>query len=143
GVFAAGLAGAFRLYGQGDFRTAEALKAALLPAFNLLENRYGFDAFFLQLVRASDVVAQVCLWVDDNIIDRLFVDGWGLVTLFLAEVQNFIDNVFVDGAVDGVGATTAWAGGGLRALVRGQVQEYLLYVALAVTLFAMIFFGRW
>ncbi|MBI4345519.1 MAG: NADH-quinone oxidoreductase subunit L [Elusimicrobia bacterium] len=142
GALALGLGLSWKLYGSGDFRQAESIETALMPAFNLLERRYGFDDFFLLLVRGSDILAQVCFWIDVNIVDRIFVDLWGHVTLVLSDFQNFIDSVFVDGAVDLTGTGTAWAGSGLRALVRGQVQEYLLYIALAFTLFAMIVFGH-
>ena len=142
GAMVAGMGLSMKLYGGADFKQAEAVKSALMPLFSMLEKRYWFDDFFLLLVRGSDILAQICFWFDTNVIDRLFVDLWGYVTLVLAEFQNFIDAVLVDGAVDLTGSTAAWAGSGLRALVRGQVQEYLLYVALAFTLFAMIVFGH-
>ncbi|MBI4423215.1 MAG: NADH-quinone oxidoreductase subunit L [Elusimicrobia bacterium] len=142
GVMVAGFGGAFALYGRDDFRVAEKLKSRLQPVFTLLENRYGFDDFYLLLVKGSDILAQVLFWIDDRIIDRLFVDVWGVFTMLMADVQSFIDTVFVDNAVDMAATGTAWAGGGLRALVRGQVQEYLLYIALAVTLFTMLVFGQ-
>jgi len=46
--------------------------------------------------------------------------------------------VVVDSAVDGVGSATRGAGWALRKLARGQVQEYLLYVALSVSLLFLI-----
>jgi len=142
GVFAAGLAGAWRLYGTGDMRLAEALKRAFRPIFDALEERYGFDRFFLALVRASDALARALHWFDDHIIDAVFVDGWGLATRSLAELQRFFDDFFVDGAVDAVGAITHDAGGVLSRLMRGQLQEYLLFAALAISLFATFIMAR-
>ncbi len=137
-VFAGAAGLSYWLYGRGDFAVAADLKAKMSPIFTLLENRYGFDDFFLLLVKGSDVLARICFWIDERIIDRVFVDAWGLICLLLAEIQNFIDTLFIDGAVDLTGTVTGWAGGGLRGLVRGQVQEYLLYVAMAASLFAML-----
>ncbi|MEK7744004.1 MAG: hypothetical protein AAB578_06415, partial [Elusimicrobiota bacterium] len=108
----------------------------------VLEDRYGFDRFFLLLVRASDALAAGLFWFDAVVIDGIFVDGWAVVTRALAEVQNFFDNFFIDGTVDGVGTVTQDAGWGLSRMVRGQTQEYLLYAALAVCLFSTYIFTR-
>ncbi|MBI3548070.1 MAG: NADH-quinone oxidoreductase subunit L [Elusimicrobia bacterium] len=134
-AFAAGLGISWKLYASGDFTTATKIKQTFGPVFTLLEKRYYFDDFFLFLVDLSDRLAAACFWVDANIVDRIFVDGWGLVTILLAEIENFIDAVFVDGLVDASGWVSRQAGAGLRTLVTGQVQEYLLYVALAVSVF--------
>jgi NADH-quinone oxidoreductase subunit L len=132
-VFLAGVGLSWRLYGTDDFSLAASIKEKLAPAANLLESRYLLDRLFLWLVALSDKLAAALFWIDANIVDAIFVDGWGLITRALAEINNFFDNFFVDGAVDGVGAVTQDAGWGLRKLVRGQVQEYLLYVALSLS----------
>ncbi|MBI5242424.1 MAG: NADH-quinone oxidoreductase subunit L [Elusimicrobia bacterium] len=142
GAFALGLAAAWRLYGTGDLSLASSLKRSLAGVFDILEDRYGFDRFFLALVRASDSLAAALYWFDSNIIDAIFVDGWALATRALAEVQRFFDDFFVDGAVDGVGALTRDGGLGLSRLMAGKVQEYLLFVALAVSLFATFIMTR-
>ena len=122
----------WRLYRGPEFALADSLKSRFQGLFNVLENRYGFDDFYLWWVDLGDRLARLCHWVDDNIIDRFFVDAWGLVMMLLAEIQNFLDMLIVDGAVDGVGSVTGYSGRGLRVLMAGQVQEYLLYLALAV-----------
>ncbi|MFA6028845.1 MAG: NADH-quinone oxidoreductase subunit L [Elusimicrobiota bacterium] len=142
GAFAGGLALSWRLYGSEDLSLAAALKERLLPLFRILEDRYGFDRFFLALVAVSDRIAEACYWFDSHIIDAIFVDGWAVLTTAFAELQGFFDDFFVDGAVDGLGSVTGDAGRGLSRLVRGQVQEYLLYVALAVSLFATFLMTR-
>jgi NADH-quinone oxidoreductase subunit L len=141
-AFAGGLGAAWRLYATEDPALASALKNNLRPLFDLLEDRYGFDRFFLRLVRLSDDLAAALHWFDDHILDAIFVDGWGLLTRTLAGIHAFFDDFFVDGAVDGVGWVTRDAGWGLSRLVRGQIQEYLLYVALAVSLFATFIMTR-
>ncbi|MEK7656268.1 MAG: NADH-quinone oxidoreductase subunit L, partial [Elusimicrobiota bacterium] len=142
GVFAGGLGLSYRLYGTNDFTLADEVKKRLSLVHALLEDRYGFDRFFLLLVRAADALAAGLYWFDAVVIDGLFVDGWAVVTRALAEVQNFFDNFFIDGAVDGVGTVTQDAGWGLSRMVRGQAQEYLLYAALAVCLFSTYIFTR-
>ena len=46
------------------------------------------------------------------------------------------------GAVDGVGLLTQDAGRGLRRLVRGQAQDYLLYAAVSVAVLAVFIITR-
>ena len=141
-VFAAGLAAAHRLYGRGDLSLAKSLRERFALAADALEARYYFDDFFLWLVSLSDRLAAAMHWFDDQIVDAIFVDGWALVTRAVAEAHRFFDDFVVDGAVDGVGAVTRDGGGVLHRLVRGQVQEYLMYVALAMCLFTIILTTR-
>ncbi|MBI4678277.1 MAG: NADH-quinone oxidoreductase subunit L [Elusimicrobia bacterium] len=131
---------AYSLYCGPDLGAAERLKARFLPVFKLLENRWGFDAFFLALVDIADRVADLAKWVDTEVIDKVFVDGWGVLTRIAAEISHLFDALFVDQAVDGCGYLSRdWVGAGLRGLIaRGQVQEYLLYLAVGVSLFAIM-----
>ncbi|MDE2236594.1 MAG: hypothetical protein KGK30_01780, partial [Elusimicrobia bacterium] len=133
----------FLLYRGPAFETAKALKRRFSGLFELLENRYGFDAFFLRLVEAADALSRFCFWFDSQVVDRVFVDGWGLLTLIWAEAAQLVDSRLIDRTVDGFGLLSLDLGGGLRALVRdGQVQEYLMYVAIVVSLFAALLLMR-
>ncbi len=131
------------LYKGPSFAVAEAVKSRCSWVFAALENRYGFDAVFLWLVAVSDKVASACFWVDKEIVDAIFVDGWGLLTRIAAEISHLFDALFIDRSVDGFGDLTLDLGGALRSLVtRGQVQEYLMYIAITVSLFASLALGR-
>ncbi|MBI4249354.1 MAG: hypothetical protein HY611_07610, partial [Elusimicrobia bacterium] len=104
----------------------------------VLENRYGFDEFFLLFARAGDWISAALNWFDNQILDRLIVDGFGAAALLISRVKNWFDNVVIDGAVDGTGYTTQHVGGVLRLAQTGYVQNYLLYVALGVSLIAVL-----
>jgi len=123
-------------------KTAQGLRDRFEWAADTLERRYYFDDFFLWLVSLSDKLAAACFWIDSRVVDAIFVDGWALVVRAVAAASDFFDDYFVDGAVDGMGTLTQDAGWGLRKLVRGQVQEYLLYVSLAVAVFATFLISR-
>ncbi|OIO09130.1 MAG: hypothetical protein AUJ52_06905 [Elusimicrobia bacterium CG1_02_63_36] len=140
-VFLLGLGFAYRLY-AGSLKTAQGLRDRFEWAADTLERRYYFDDFFLWLVSLSDKLAAACFWIDSRVVDAIFVDGWALVVRAVAAASDFFDDYFVDGAVDGMGTLTQDAGWGLRKLVRGQVQEYLLYVSLAVAVFATFLISR-
>jgi NADH-quinone oxidoreductase subunit L len=135
-----GLAG--WLFGRDDFKAAEAIKARFLPVFNVLDKRYGFDAFFLWLVALSDKVAAMAFWLDSKILDGIFIDGWAWVSRVISELSNLFDALFIDKTVDGFGGLSWDMGVVLRNRVTaGQVQEYLLYLSIGVSLFAMFGFG--
>ncbi|OGR89889.1 MAG: hypothetical protein A3J74_04675 [Elusimicrobia bacterium RIFCSPHIGHO2_02_FULL_57_9] len=133
----------WKLYGGQDFKLAESLKQKLSWLFNALEDRYGFDEIFLGLVSFSDKSARLAFWFDTAVVDQIFVDGWGLLTKIIAEISNLFDAMFIDRTVDGFGDLSVDVGSGLRSLIsRGQVQEYLMYIAIAVSLFATLILSR-
>ena len=134
---------AFFLYRGPSFETAASLRSAFAPLVIVLDNRWYLDDAFLALAALCDKVAALALWIDDAVVDRIFVDGWGLLMRVIAQVSGFLDDVFVDAAVDGVGGLSQDLGLGLRSLVvDGQVQEYLMYAAIAFALAAMLVWTR-
>ena len=134
---------AFLLYKGPKYAIADALKSNLVPIFHLLDRRWFLDDAFALLVVACDKAAALAYWIDTNIVDRVFVDGWGLLMRIVAELSNLVDALFVDKTVDGFGGLTLDLGTGLRGLVQdGQVQEYLMYVAIAFSLAATLILTR-
>ena len=131
------------MYKGPTYPVADAIKTNLGPLFTLLDRRWYFDDFFYGLVTVSDKVAALAFWIDANVIDRVFVDGWGLLMRIFASISDAFDNIFVDSAVDGVGGLGNDLGVGLRSLVKeGQVQEYLMYAAIAFSLAATLILTR-
>lgn len=134
---------AFFLYRGPKFAAAEAIRSAFGPLVTVLDRRWYLDDAFLALVALCDQVALLAFWIDDNVVDRVFVDGWGLLMRIFSEISNFLDISLVDATVDGVGALSNDLGGGLRSLVvDGQVQEYLMYAAIAFSLAATLILTR-
>jgi NADH:ubiquinone oxidoreductase subunit 5 (subunit L)/multisubunit Na+/H+ antiporter MnhA subunit len=134
---------AIGLYRGPSFAAAEAIRSAFAPLVVVLDNRWYLDAAFLALVALCDQVAALAYWIDDHVVDRVFVDGWGLLMRIFAEASNFFDISLVDATVDGVGGLSNDLGLGLRSLVAdGQVQEYLMYAAIAFALSATLILTR-
>ena len=95
------------------------------------------------LVVFCDKVAATAYWIDTNIVDRIFVDSWGLLMRLVCEISNLVDAIVVDRTVDGFGSLSLDLGVGLRGLVKdGQVQEYLMYVAIAFSLATTLILTR-
>ncbi len=131
------------MYRGPTYAIADAIKVRLAPIFTLLDRRWFFDDAFNALVVFCDRIAALAFWIDSNVVDRVFVDGWGLLTRILAEISNLIDALFVDKTVDGFGGLTLDLGVGLRSFVKdGQIQEYLMYVAIAFSLAATLILTR-
>jgi NADH-quinone oxidoreductase subunit L len=134
---------AFFLYRGPKFEAAEAIRSAFAPLVTVLDRRWYLDDAFLALVALCDQVAALAFWIDVNIVDRIFVDGWGLLMRIFAEISGFLDDALVDNAVNGVGGLGTDLGEGLRSLViDGQVQEYLMYAAIAFSLAATLILTR-
>ena len=134
---------AFSLYKGPRYALADSLKTNFAPVFHLLDRRWFLDDAFDALVVFCDRVAALAYWIDTNVVDRVFVDGWGLLMRIIAEISNLLDALFVDRTVDGFGGLSLDLGVGLRGLVKdGQVQEYLMYVAIAFSLAATLILTR-
>ncbi|MBI4054593.1 MAG: NADH-quinone oxidoreductase subunit L [Elusimicrobia bacterium] len=111
----------------------EYLRYHLRPVQQMLLNRYGLDAFYLWMLRGADRLAEFLYRVDFFLLDQAVVDGFGRLALQLSRIKNWVDNHFVDAAVDWVGKTTCWAGRGVRTAQTGLVQNYMLFMALTVS----------
>jgi NADH-quinone oxidoreductase subunit L len=134
---------ALGMYTGPEFALATTIRSAFGPLVTVLDNRWYLDDVFLAIVALCDMVAGLAFWIDQNVVDRVFVDGWGLLMRILAMVSNFLDISFVDATVDGFGGLSNDLGVGLRSLVvDGQVQEYLMYAAIAFALAAVLILTR-
>jgi NADH-quinone oxidoreductase subunit L len=71
-------------------------------------------------------------WWFDELNDLLFIRIGGRVAAFLW----WFDRTIVDGTVNGVGTLTRGAGGGLRQIQTGRVQNYALGIAIGLIVMA-------
>ena len=71
-------------------------------------------------------------WWFDELNDLLFIRIGGRVAAFLW----WFDRTIVDGTVNGVGSVTREAGGGLRRIQTGRVQNYALGIAVGLIVMA-------
>ncbi len=74
-------------------------------------------------------------WWFDELNDLLFIRIGGRVAAFLW----WFDRAIVDGTVNGVGSVTRDAGGGLRRIQTGRVQNYALGIAVGLIVMAVSF----
>ncbi|HKX12023.1 MAG TPA: NADH-quinone oxidoreductase subunit L [bacterium] len=105
--------------------------------YNLVQNKYYVDeiyqkVFVNNLLRLNNFMAGF----DSKVIDGL-VNLSATITKAFAKVTGFVDNFYVDGLVNLVSDTVIAAGGQLRKIQTGRIQNYL-YAAMAGVLVLMI-----
>ncbi|MFH1619047.1 MAG: NADH-quinone oxidoreductase subunit L [bacterium] len=118
------------------------IRERFAPVAGLLDRRYGLDAFFLKIVSISDSLSRVMFKLDFNFLDQIAVDGWAVLTEKLSRLKARFDDKIVDGAVDGTGTLTLAAGRITRLAQTGFIQNYLLLIAIAVSLFGAVAFSK-
>jgi NADH-quinone oxidoreductase subunit L len=118
--------------------------APLRAGYKFLWNKYFLDDLYEKVIVRGVVgpIAGAAYWVHMNIIDG-FVD---LVGKFFAAfgrwTYKYVDQGVVDGFVNGAGRSANGAGGGLRFLQSGKIQQYaaLLFGAAALGALALVIF---
>ncbi|MBL8024363.1 MAG: NADH-quinone oxidoreductase subunit L [Elusimicrobia bacterium] len=101
--------------------------------YRLVTERY-FDRFYLGLTEwICFKPARFLTSFDYAFLDQFVVDGFGRLGNFFSRVQRWVDDHVIDGVfVNGFGWLALRFGAGLRSLQTGAVQNYLLTVALGV-----------
>jgi NADH-quinone oxidoreductase subunit L len=94
-------------------------------AWSVVFNKYYVDELYdATVVRGSIVLSRVAYWIDQNLIDGL-VNLMGWIGRTVAYIDDGIDRLLVDGAVNGLASLT-WNGGKqLRRVQTGHIQSYL------------------
>ena len=105
----------------------------------MLDRRYGLDAFFLKFVALGDRLGAF-LFSFDDFLDQIAIDGWAWLTLKFSRVHRWFDDNVVDAAVDAAGTVTLYAGRMARRTQTGLIQNYLLFIAVAISVFAAFAF---
>jgi NADH-quinone oxidoreductase subunit L len=117
----------------GSLSAVEQLAEIFSPIYRLLKNKYYVDEIYWALfVRPTGQLAQVLAWIDLNIVDRIFVDGFGWLATVWSKVQSWFDDHVVDGAVNGGGWSAENFGALARRVQNGFVQNYLLVITMAL-----------
>jgi NADH:ubiquinone oxidoreductase subunit 5 (subunit L)/multisubunit Na+/H+ antiporter MnhA subunit len=137
-----GIALGWAIWGK-DRETQRARDTFRVPVlYPLLENKYFIDDAALGLVGATTgPIARFVDWTNTYIIDAVVNGVGGATKLLGGVVYNGIDQLGVDGIFNGLSAAADSAGGALRKLQTGKVQEYASgFVAGALILVVLFVF---
>ncbi len=146
GVALAGIVVGWLIFSR-DAETQKARDRLEIPLlYPLLRAKYYLDHVALGLVATlKGPVAKVVNWTNQYVIDGI-VNGAGAVAMLLSRfVYGGIDQRGIDGLVHGVTMVTDSAGGALRRLQTGRIQQYaagvvtgLVLLVVGVGLFVVI-----
>jgi len=90
--------------------------------------KFRVDSLYEIFPKVLTKQADALNWFDEVIIDRLAVDGWSRVCLWLRRLAELFDNVVIDRfLVDGSGRMLSAGGFLLTRIQNGRVQSYLLW----------------
>jgi len=113
----------------------ESLANAFKPIYLLLSNKWYIDEIYWALfVGPTQKLSLAMARFDDQVIDRVGVNGTGWVAEKLTEIDSWFDDHVVDQGVDGTGWVILTLGRWARRLQTGFVQNYLLMIALGFVL---------
>ncbi len=132
-----GVLGGWLMYGRPKDR--DPLRA-MGPMWNVLENRYYIDAFYMSAIvyPVRDKLSAAVYWFNQSVLDGA-VNAVAKVTRGLAHLVHLFDRDVIDGAVNGVAGTAGFSGGILKYIQSGSVQRYMAFLFVGVLVLAIVF----
>ena len=103
-------------------------------------NKYYFDENYSKyLYQPTLRLANKISWIDWELYDKYFINGFGRFTDWLSKISGKIDyNVIDQILVDGTGKISSLLGLILKRIQTGRIQNYLLYVTAVVIVLMII-----
>jgi NADH-quinone oxidoreductase subunit L len=123
-----------------DRKERDPLVGAMGPMWNVLENRYYIDAFYMRAIvyPVRDRLSAAVDWTNRYILDGI-VNGAALMGRGFGVVIEWIDRNVVDGFVNATGGGANASGGFLRFLQTGNVQWYAVLLFIGVIALTIVF----
>lgn len=120
---------------------ADVLRRASGPVYGFLRNKWWFDELYRGLfIRPALVVAALAAAVDKFVIDGI-AHALARAVRLLSDFDEWIDRLFVDGAVNLTARATYAVGLRLREVQTGRLRQYVMWVAVGtVALFVLTMF---
>jgi NADH-quinone oxidoreductase subunit L len=120
--------------------SAEKWTKGFKPLYNLSLNKYYIDEIYDKILyRPFLKLADWVAYLDWDVYDKYFINGFGRVTVWLAKLVGIADyNGLDQGVIDSFGRNTKRLGGSLRKLQTGRIQNYVLFAALAVVIILIL-----
>src|SRR5262249_17222340 len=137
GVALVGWLVARSFYKDAKSTVPQKLAAAFPRLYPVVLNKYYVDEFYQATVLRGTGLLARALAVFDNVVIDGIVNGTAKVVAFVANIDGAIDKYLVDGAVNFFADAIVGAGGRLRRLQTGRIQNYLY----AAVLGALIVIG--
>ncbi len=137
----AGIGLGMALY-RNAFASAEdldPLEARFPGLFRLLNKKYYFDEIYASTFgRLSYGLALAWSWLDRRVLDR-FINGTGLFTLFVGEVNFIVDDTLLNDGADRLSDLALESGDGVRQIETGKIQDYVSLIFMGVVVLGIIY----
>ncbi len=133
------LAVMFYLLGWLDPK-AWAEKFKRIGLYQLSRSKFYFDEIYdVALYRPFLWLTDKIAWLDWDLWDQRFIDGWGRGTIKASDASGWADYHWLDQIlVDGVGRVVAWLGAVGRKVQTGRVQNYVLWALVGGILIVIV-----
>ena len=134
-VAALGIGLSYLMYIKEKF-SAEAWARRMGFFYKLSLNKYFFDENYNRFLYQPFLkLSRAVAYVDWDLYDKYFINGFGHVTKFLSKITGRLDYEGLDQTlVDGVGRRTQWFGDKLKQVQTGRLQNYMLFALIGVIL---------
>ena len=111
-----------------------------LKLYNLSFNKFYIDEIYnLLIYKPFLAISWLCSKFDWDVYDKIFINGWGWITIKLSDKSGYVDYNWLDQkVVDGFGKFTQYIGNNLKLTQNGVVQNYLLGGMLGVLLLIVL-----
>ena len=108
--------------------------------YGLSKNKFYIDQIYRVMIYKPFIFTSwLCSKIDWDIYDKMFINGWGWITLKLSKISGYADYNYIDQIiVDGFGKMTRFFGSKLKNSQNGIVQNYLLGGMLGLILLIII-----
>ena len=134
-VAALGIGLSYLMYIKEKF-SAEAWAKKMGFFYKLSLNKYFFDENYNRFLYQPFLkLSRAVAYVDWDLYDKYFINGFGHVTKILSKITGRMDYEGLDQTlVDGVGRTTQGFGEQLKQVQTGRLQNYMLFALIGVIL---------
>ena len=140
GVALLGFGAAYLFYWRKAYgQDATARPGPLRAGKAFLVDKLYLDALYTDVVvgTVKGAIARAAYWINQHVIDGVLRNTGRTVTGGARIVYRYVDQDAVDGAYNGAAVVTADAGGLARLLQSGRLQEYALFIVVAVAFVAV------
>ncbi len=113
----------------------------ILGLYNLSKNKFYIDRIYSALLyRPFMRQTKIFTWLDWDVYDRIFINGWSWVTLSISKISAYTDYNWLDQKViDGTAHLSKYISKKLKSTQSGVIQNYLLSGTIGLIIVFIIF----
>ena len=113
----------------------------ILGLYNLSKNKFYIDRIYSALLYKPFMrQTKIFTWIDWDVYDKIFINGWSWVTLSISKISAYTDYNWLDQKViDGTAHLSNYISKKLKSTQSGVIQNYLLSGTIGLIIVFIIF----